>query len=289
MATLVLGILGIVLFPPLAIVAWVMGSRVRRELREKPGIYSPSQTGIAGRILGIIGTCLFGLEILVTVGILIFAIFIVQTTVGTPATTQTTTAHSVYAPPNANSDNTGIIVNPSKAGASAPVVAVYLDYQCPICHQLEDLYGSQFEKLADAGTIQLQYRTMAFLDINLHNDASTRAAVGAACADIAGVYSAYHDQIFANQPETEGAGYSDQLLRETIPTAIGLTGGNLTTFQQCYDTQVTKGFVQTVNDQALASGVTGTPTVKVNEKDLDLGKLSDPADLAAVIAQTAAS
>ena len=192
-------------------------------------------------------------------------------------------------PPDANSEGTGIVVNPGKADDSAPVVAVYLDYQCPICHQLEQSYGPSFEELADAGAIQLQYRTMTFLDTNLHNDASTRAAIGASCADFAGVYPAYHDQVFANQPETEGDGYANDLLRETIPSAVGLTGAKLDDFQQCYDSQATRGFVQGVNDQALGSGVNGTPTIKVNEKVLDLGKLGDPADLAAVIAQAAAS
>lgn len=209
-------------------------------------------------------------------------------------------AQRTIAPPDANSDNTGIIVNPGKADSSAPVVAIYLDYQCPMCHQLEESYGPTFEELADSGAIQLQYRTMTFVEdlsgVHARNietgnpDSSQRAAVGAACADMAGVYSAYHDQIFDNQPETEGDGYSNQLLRDTIPATIGLTGTKLTDFQQCFDTQATQGFVQGVNDKGLAAGVNGTPTIKVNEKDLDLTQLSgDPADLPAAIAQAAES
>jgi len=225
-----------------------------------------------------------GAIIVVVLAAIVTTVVLVATNKAAPTAAQTTGV-----PPHANSDHTGIIVNPGKASASAPVVAIYLDYQCPICHELETTYGSSFESLANSGGIQLEYHTMTFIDQNAKNDSSENAAIGAACADIQGVYSAYHDQVFANQPTQEGAGYSQTLLRDTIPTTIGLTGSKLAAFQQCYDTQATKAFVDNVAAQALASGVTGTPTIKVNGKQLAVSQLGDPSNLQNVINTAAES
>jgi hypothetical protein len=66
---LVLGILGLVLCQILAVVAWVMGNKVRDEAvamgRPEPG------NNKAGRICGIIGTCLIGLFV---VGIVLLVV-----------------------------------------------------------------------------------------------------------------------------------------------------------------------------------------------------------------------
>ncbi len=173
-------------------------------------------------------------------------------------------------PPNATAGDEGIVVNPGKAAAGAPVVQVFLDYQCPFCRDLEKLHGKSLTDMAAKGEITLEYRTMNFLDAKLLNDASTRAAVAAACADTVGAYSAYHDQVFANQPETEGVGYTAEQLRVTFPAAVGINGDNLTKFQQCYDTRAMAGFVRTTNELANKAGVTSTPTLRVNGRAIDM-------------------
>ncbi len=192
-------------------------------------------------------------------------------------------------PPDANSDDTGIIVNPGKAAVDAPLVSIYLDYQCPMCHQLEETFGAEFESLAASGQIQLQYRTLTFLDQNLHNDSSSRAAIAAACADSAGVYAAYHDQVFANQPEQEGAGYTDALLTQTIPDTIGLTGDKLQAFQQCYANRTPEAFVNAVDEAGSRDNVQSTPTVRVNGQDLDMSGIDDPSKLGPAIMAAAAA
>ena len=183
-------------------------------------------------------------------------------------------AHTVTAssatPPNATASKDGIVVNPGKATAGAPVVELFFDYQCPVCKQFEGAYGASLKSLAASGAIELHYRNMTFLDINLNNDASLRAGIGAACSDFAGKYSAYHDELYANQPAKEGDGYTDELLSTTIPATVGITGADLTSFQACYKDQTTKAFVQGTNDSASKAGVNATPTVHVNGKDLPL-------------------
>lgn len=176
-------------------------------------------------------------------------------------------------PPNATAARDGIVVNPGKAKAGAPTVQIYLDYQCPWCKTLEDAQGKTFEELANAGDITLVYSTKTFLDPGLRNDASYRAAVAAACADRAGVYSAYHDAVFANQPTVEGQGYSTEQLRSTFAQTAGLNGDALTSFQQCYDTRAYSDFVKSVEELSAKAGVNTTPTVKVNGKTLDNNQL----------------
>jgi protein-disulfide isomerase len=171
-------------------------------------------------------------------------------------------------PPHANGDKTGIIANPGVAKSGAPLFVIYQDYQCPVCKQYHTLFGTKLREAADAGKIQLEYRTMTFLDTNLSNDSSTRSGVAAACADNAGVYQAYYDALYDNQPSTEGAGFPADLLRSTIPGQLGLTGDKLMGFQKCYDSQATLQFVQGTNDAAGRAGITGTPTYEYNGKDI---------------------
>lgn len=185
-----------------------------------------------------------------------------------------TTGTSQLVPPNATTAKDGVLPYPGKANPGAPVVELFFDYQCPGCATLEENYGSKLTELAQAGEIDLRYRGMYFLDANLQNDASLRALVGAACADVAGHYADYHTQVFANQPANEGEGYSDELLRVTIPGKAGLTGDALTSFQACYTQQLTKDFVKAA-DAANTAMIQSTPTVHVNGKAFEVAMAPD--------------
>ena len=68
---LILGILGLVVCTPLAIVAWVMGSGDLKEM--DAGMMDPSGRGStnAGKICGIIGTILMILTIVGTIGFIL--------------------------------------------------------------------------------------------------------------------------------------------------------------------------------------------------------------------------
>lgn len=228
------------------------------------------------RIIGV------GAAILAVVLIGVFAVVLVQ------QSQQAATSSSVT-PPNATQAQDAITVNPGRAQQGAPVVELFFDYQCPACKQFENAYGSALAGLADAGEIELRYRTMTFLDGNLKNDSSLRSGIAAACADVVGAYSPYHDQVFANQPAGEGSGYPDSVLRDTIPGAAGITGDALTTFQACFDSQATKAFVNGTNEKASRDKVRSTPTFRVNGNDLPLQTIGQvaPADLGNLIRQNA--
>lgn len=226
---------------------------------------------------------------IIGVGAVVLAVVIVGVIVGVLFQNQGKAASSgSITPPNATADSKAIIVNPGRAKAGAPVVELFFDYQCPVCKQFESAYGSALTTMAASGDIELHYRTMSFLDQNLNNDSSLRAGIAATCVDVADTakYSDYHNEIYANQPATEGGGYSDTLLRDTIPGTVGITGDALTNFQSCYDKQATKAFVNGMNDlgtqdmQAINKQV-ATPTVHVNGKDLPISDIAkvDPTKL----------
>ncbi len=182
-------------------------------------------------------------------------------------------------PSHANGDKSGIVVNPGKAAKGAPLFVIYQDYQCPICKEYHTVFGTKLREAAAAGKIQLEYRTMNFLDANLQNDASTRSAVAAACADNVGAYEAYYDALYDNQPATEGDGYSDEMLRVTIPAQIGITGDRLTGLQKCYDTRATLQFINGTNTAAGRANITSTPTYMYNGKDITKVLTKDPTSI----------
>lgn len=197
-------------------------------------------------------------------------------------------AEAANRPPNANSDGSGIIVNPGKAKEGAPVVALFQDYQCPACKQFEDAYGASLTELADNGDIQLEYHTMTFLDTNLRNDASKRAGIAAACADTVGHYGDYHDTVYKNQPSSEGEGYTDEQLTGEFAQQAGITGQALTDFQACFQTRKMESWVNKTDQAAGKAGVTGTPALQVNGKTVEIQSLGDPSQLKSAIDKAAA-
>ena len=225
------------------------------------------------RIVGIVA----GAVALVLVGV--FGWVFVQT-MRTNAPSGDGSSAAALVPPNVNADSSALVVNTTPAPEGAPVVTVYLDYQCPNCKVFEEDYGAMLEEEANAGTWTLQNSTLTFMNNNLQNTASIRSAYAAACSAFSGpaTYSAYGKAVYANQAVQEirgSEGYSDELLRETIPAQVGITGDALTQFQSCYDNQSTKGFVETVEKAAYADQVTGTPTIAINGKIIDRSKAAD--------------
>jgi len=186
--------------------------------------------------------------------------------VALPGTTTALPAGQIV-PPGATPDRLAIMVNPT-VGAAAPLVVEYFDYQCPACRATDQVFGARLLDLANRGVIRLEFHAMTFLDDNLRNDSSTRAAVAAACADIVSAYGTYHRVIYANQPAKEGAGYLDSQLRNTFAASAGINGSRLQSFQKCYDSRATATFVSGVDQAAKDAGVHSTPTVRLNGKDI---------------------
>lgn len=190
-------------------------------------------------------------------------------------------------------DNTNAFGMPYKTAASKPVLAIWEDFQCPVCGAFEKAAGASVQKLADDGTITLIHRPTTFLD-QAHpesNSASARATAAWGCAIDAGKSEEYHNKVFANQPTTEGVGWTDDQLMQ-FGKDVGITGDAYTTFAKCYSDKTytqwtTNSYLTFVND-----AVAGTPTLVLNGKEIPSTAYTnsstgayDPAALADYIAK----
>jgi protein-disulfide isomerase len=178
---------------------------------------------------------------------------------------RTATASDAAAPANTANSGQVIVVG----STDAPVtIDLYEDFQCPVCKNFESSTGSTMAQLVSAGTVQLHYHGMAFLDTSANSKYSTRALNAAAVVvNAAGqdAFQKFHDLLYANQPAEGGSGLTDDQLiayaqqagagGEAVETAIrDLTYGD---------------WVKEITDQASKDGVTGTPTVLVDGQRLE--------------------
>ncbi|MEP7035778.1 MAG: thioredoxin domain-containing protein [Dermatophilaceae bacterium] len=184
-----------------------------------------------------------------------------------------------------SSDGGGIFVNKATVKSNAPTLDLYEDFQCPTCGALEKAMGPTMTSMSDAGDIKFVVHTLTFLDDNLKNDSSKRAANAAACASDAGKFLPYHALVFAAQPAQEGAGYTDAQLT-SFATEAGITGPALTTWQKCTSSGQHSQYVADVQDASSRAGINQTPTVKLDGKDITSTLTTPEALLAQVKAAT---
>ena len=172
--------------------------------------------------------------------------------------------------------------------ATTPVLDVWEDFQCPNCGGFEAANKQKIEDLISSGKAKVVYHTWNFLDAeNANNptstqESSTRAAIAAGCAWDQGKFLEMHDQLFANQPATEGTGWTDQQL-ETFAKDAGVP--DTQTFDQCLSSRKYAGFVSQVNAQADQQQITGTPTFLVNGKQVDVSGAADWAAVGDLVVQ----
>ncbi|MDN5727364.1 MAG: hypothetical protein L0G99_15765, partial [Propionibacteriales bacterium] len=57
--------------------AWSMGNKALKEIDANPGAYRDRGQVVAGRVMGIIGTCLLALSVIFVVIYVIFVVFII--------------------------------------------------------------------------------------------------------------------------------------------------------------------------------------------------------------------
>lgn len=146
----------------------------------------------------------------------------------------------------------------------APVVDVYEDFRCPACKGFEHYEGDTVTQLAQDGEIRLRVHLMTLIDNNVGGESSAIAGSSAICAADQGKWAEYHKALFELQPQQETAdGFPDGAYTQAAEQA-GLTGDALEEWQQCTDQHTYVDYVQSVDDAATKSGITGTPTVKVD-------------------------
>jgi protein-disulfide isomerase len=169
----------------------------------------------------------------------------------------------------------------------APVtVTVYEDFLCPACKSFEDASGETLAALVAEGAATVEYRPVAILDRYSDDEYSTRALNAAGVvADAAGTeaFLAFHDLLFANQPAEGGAGLSDDELIALAERA-GATGQDV---DSGIRDRAYEDWTRQITDAASRAGLAGTPTVLIDDEELDLRQAS-PQGLEAAVRAAAA-
>lgn len=172
--------------------------------------------------------------------------------------------------------------------ADAPVLAIWEDFQCPACGAVEKANGEGIAALAESGKVRLIWRPTTFLDANLGSDASSRAVAAWGCAIDAGKSREYHDLIYANQPEVEGSGWTDEQLIGFAEQA-GITGAAGEKFASCVTDRTYLVWGANSTQAFYGANVQGTPSATLDGKDLATEILADPVKLEEAVSQAAAS
>lgn len=175
---------------------------------------------------------------------------------------------------------------PTGTNPDAPVLEVWEDFQCPACAAFENVAGANLRSLAEQGTILLVSRPTTFLDRSLGTDSSRRATAAYGCAVDAGVGDPYKQLVFANQPTTEGDGWTDQQLID-FGTQAGVSEADFPTFEQCFVDRTYLPWANNSTDAFFNEGINGTPTVVLNGTKLDNADVVDPAKLQSKIDELA--
>lgn len=155
-------------------------------------------------------------------------------------------------------------------GDGEDTIAVFVDFQCPVCKTFEDQFGAQLEAAAADGRITLEYHPIAILDrFSQGTEYSSRSAGAAFCVAESNpeLYLDFAKTLFENQPEENSAGLTNDQLAG-FASQVGADDA-----VSCITDETYRKFGAA---QAKAHEVAGTPAVDINGTRLNL---QDQADL----------
>jgi protein-disulfide isomerase len=164
---------------------------------------------------------------------------------------------------------------------NAPVtIEVYEDFQCPVCRDFSEQIEPQIiDTYVSTGDAQYIFRHYPFLDSNAARKESHQAANASMCAAEQNEFWYYHDTVFANwNGENQGAFSNNRL--EAFAEAIGL---NMDEFNDCFNQNSYRDEIESDKASGTASGVSGTPSVFVNGRQLSPGRVPSFAQIAEAV------
>ncbi|MGV0109134.1 DsbA family protein [Arthrobacter sp. CP30] len=163
----------------------------------------------------------------------------------------------------------GGVTDPGGQGP-VPVIA-WVDVNCVHCADFESAYAEQIRSWLQNGDITMEYRTVAFLDRNSTTAYSSRAANALSCTAETSpqAYLPFLAALFANFPNGE-------LDNSDLASHAEDTGAEDIT--ACLEEDTFRPWVSFVSKSASADGITGTPTVYVDGKEL-----ASPADFESAV------
>ena len=160
--------------------------------------------------------------------------------------------------------------------ADAPVtITLYEDFHCPHCADFEEQFGPTITQAQDAGAARVELYPMAFID-----EGSVTAANAMTCAAEAGFGQAFYLGLFANHTLQ----WSDPQLIDLATKVAGSPPSEA--FQTCVKRRAHADFVTSMNAAADQNNVAQTPTMLINDKNVDIASLT-PESLKAMITEAA--
>jgi protein-disulfide isomerase len=176
--------------------------------------------------------------------------------------------------------------------ASAKVtMTVFEDVRCPFCDIFELGARDIYKKYVDAGEVKVDFHLVKLIDVN--DQASGQNASGSrtggsavACAQSAGLFDAYHDVIYSNQPPETTDTFSNPTT--LINLAKQVPGLDTPTFESCVKNINYGGFVDQNWTDFNTLKLTGTPTVELNGTAMTSAQMFSTTSTAGVTPNTTA-
>lgn len=175
------------------------------------------------------------------------------------------------------------LVIPVGAADAPSVLTIYEDFRCPACDAFEKAFTPVVHTLEDSGKSRTEYHLVTLIDGNLGGSGSLNAANAAACAQDQGEFRAYHDVLYANQPDEQDDRFADK--NTLLQLADKVPGLRTPTFTACVNNGTYNNWVKKSNSAFGASGFNSTPTILLGGKNIfgSGGPNLTPASLTAMV------
>ncbi|MFF3003386.1 DsbA family protein [Kitasatospora sp. NPDC057940] len=163
----------------------------------------------------------------------------------------------------------GTVITYGKADAPH-TMEVYEDFRCPVCKHFEAANGEAVKKLTEDGSVKVEFHLAAFLDNALGGKGSRTAlaAAGAALNEGVDKFKQFHDVLYANQPDERKDDFGN--VNHILDLAGQVPGLKTDAFVKAVTDKTYAPWAAKVAEAFNGSGVTGTPTVKVDGKPITL-------------------
>jgi protein-disulfide isomerase len=158
------------------------------------------------------------------------------------------------------------LVIPVGAADAPSALTIYEDFRCPACDAFEKQFTPTIHSLEDSGQIRTEYHLVTLIDGNLGGSGSLNAANAAACAQDAGRFRAYHDVLYANQPDEQDDRFGDKNTLLTLADKV--PGLRTAAFTACVNDGTHDSWVKKSHEAFGNSGFDATPTILLNGKSI---------------------
>ncbi|MFD9304134.1 DsbA family protein [Streptomyces sp. NPDC060048] len=177
---------------------------------------------------------------------------------------------ALVAPKNTSGEN-GTTVTVGKADAKK-TLEMYEDARCPVCATFEQTVGPQVKKDLDAGKYKIQFIGATFIDKGIPGSGSKNAlsALGAALNVSPEAFLEYKTALYsaANHPEEKDDKFAKDDYLLTVADQVPALKDNAE-FKKAVEDGTYNRWALEMSKTFDKSGVTGTPTLKIDGKKID--------------------